>query len=134
MFTTFAISASGCYAQRIRMDCIANNLANVNTTRDAQGNNNPYLRKDPIFKPGGVGGSRTLGVHVPEVITDPKAVHTKYAPGHPDADKDGYVKVPNINSIEEMVNMIDASRAYEANITAMESSRTMFTTSLRLLA
>ena len=134
MFTTFSISASGCYAQRIRMDTIANNLANINTTRDAEGNPNPYLRKDPIFKPGGVGGSRVLGVQVPEIRTDPKAVHMVYDPTHPDANKDGYVKMPNINSIEEMVNMIDASRAYEANVTALESSRSMYTTSLRLLA
>ena len=134
MFTTFSISASGCYAQRIRMDTIANNLANVNTTRDAEGRPNPYLRKDPVFKPGGVGGSKNLGVRVDRIKTDEKAVHVVFDPTHEDADEHGYVKMPNINSIEEMVNMIDASRAYEANITAMEATKTMFVTSLRLLA
>ena len=138
MFTSLDISASGLYAQRIRMDTTANNVANVNTTRDENGNPKPYLRKDVIFKVGGVGKKGELGVEVPEVVEDPKAVHYVYDPTHPDRVMDGdmknYVLMPNINGVEEMVNLIAATRGYEANVTVMDASKAMMNTALRIIA
>ena len=134
MFTALDISASGLSAQRLRMNTIANNVANVNTTRDINGRPNPFQRQVTIFQEGGVGAKGKLGVQVARIEADHKAPHLEYKPGHPDADANGYVKVPNINPIEEMVDMMAATRAYEANVTTMEATKSMYSNALRIIA
>ena len=127
-------SASGLSAQRLRMNLIASNLANINTTRTAQGG--PYNRKDAVFKadPQAAGFkdalSRSLApqnvqVQVSEIREDNRPPILKYEPGHPDADTEGYIALPNINVMEEMVNMISAGRSYEANVTAIRATKEM---------
>lgn len=136
------ISGSGMTAQRLRMDVIANNIANINTTRTPQGG--PYRRKIVIFEPlparfeealGGyispleVGGG-VIVVGIQEDASPPRLV---YDPGHPDAGPDGYVAMPNVDIIKEMVDMISASRAYEANVAAMSAARTMMLRALDII-
>ena len=127
-------SASGLSAQRLRMNLIAGNLANINTTRTAQGG--PYVRKDAVFKadPQSANFKDTLSrqlapqnvqVQVTEIREDNRPPVLKYEPGHPDADADGYIAMPNINVMEEMVNMISAGRSYEANVTAIRATKEM---------
>jgi len=142
MFSSFNINASGMTAQRYRMDVIAENVANANTTRTADGT--PYRRrvvtfseKDPQSNFGAVLQNTIHGVHkhdgytgsgvkvsgvYEDYTTDTKKV---YDPSHPDADEDGYVTYPNVDIVTEMTNMIDASRAYEANATAFTASKSM---------
>lgn len=133
-FLGFDISASGLTAQRLRMDVIANNIANVNTTRTPQGG--PYRRQMVIFE------SRLKelmlnlplprqiqalgnGVRVAAIVEDLSPPMLVYDPQHPDADASGYVAMPNINIVTEMVDMISATRAYEANIMALNASKSM---------
>jgi flagellar basal-body rod protein FlgC len=132
MFEAFAVSASGMEAQRLRMNTIASNLANVETTRSALGG--AYRRKDVLFATnsamfgdafGGTGDSSAVGVKVVGIVNDPSPFKYAYEPGHPDADTSGYVAFPNVNAVEEMVNMISASRSYEANVTAFKASKDM---------
>lgn len=113
------ISASGLSAQRLRLDLIASNLANAETTRTAAGG--PYKRLQAIFEADQEKGS----VRVTEVIEDPRDLRTIFQPGHPDANAQGYVQMPNVNPVEEMVDMISASRSYEANVTALNASKAM---------
>jgi flagellar basal-body rod protein FlgC len=128
------ISASGLSAQRLRMNLIAGNLANINSTRTEQGG--PYNRKDAVFKADPQMSSfkdvlsRRLApehvqVQVTEIREDNRPPLLKYEPGHPDADSDGYIALPNINVMEEMVNMISAGRSYEANVTAIKATKEM---------
>ncbi len=128
------IGASGLSAQRLRMNVTSSNLANINTTRTPRGG--PYRRKDVVFtgKPLNQSFKETLRnrmgnsmseVRVDEIIEDPREPHAKYNPHHPDADKNGYVKTPNINLMEEMANMISASRSYEANAAAIKATKDM---------
>lgn len=127
-------SATGLSAQKVRMNLISGNLANVNTTRTEEGG--PFRRKDAVFR--AVAGEqsfrRTLGrklnpektgVEVMQIVTDHRQPITKFDPGHPDADENGYVALPNVNVVEEMVNMISATRSYEANVTAVKATREM---------
>ena len=137
VFSGFNISASGMTAQQLRSDIISQNIANVKTTRTEDGT--PYRRKNVVFTEisstgnnfsnvfkaasNAVAGS---GVKVSSIVEDTKTEMTKvYDPSHPDADEDGYVTYPNVNIITEMTDMIDASRAFEANVTAFESSKSM---------
>ena len=134
MFTSFNISASGMTAQRLRSDTISQNLANVNTTRTSDGG--PYVRKTVVFAERHVTpfdkvlmtatGMAGNGVKVTKVIED-KATPMKmvYDPAHPDADENGYVTYSNVNTVTEMTNLIDASRSYEANITAFDAAKSM---------
>ena len=133
------ISASGLTAQRVRMDTISQNLANVNTTRDENGN--VFRRKTVLFQTKGYDTFSNLlamsqqdnatnltgnGVKVTAIVEDHATPLRKvYEPGNPDADEDGYVTQPNINSVTEITNLIDASRAYEANITAFNATKNM---------
>ncbi len=128
------ISASGLTSQRIRMNVVSSNLANSNTTRTAEGG--PYKRKDVIFTSQPLRNSfqdmltsqvneNLSGVKVTGIISDTKPPLLKYDPGHPDADKNGYVAMPNINVITEMVNMMSAARSYEANVTAVKTTKQM---------
>jgi flagellar basal-body rod protein FlgC len=135
------ISASGLTAQRLRMNVINSNLANMHTTRTAEGG--PYVRKDVVFsaKSAASGFNDVLqdqlsdglnGVKVVGVINDEKPPLLKFDPNHPDADEKGYVRLPNINLMEEMVNLMSASRSYEANVTAIKATKSMANKALEI--
>jgi flagellar basal-body rod protein FlgC len=140
-----SISATALSAQRLRMDVIADNIANVNTTRTAEGG--PYKRKVVLFQEMLDGDPFSIkldnayirqvaqagkGVRVSSIEEDSTPGTLNYDPGHPDADEEGYVRMPNVNIVEEMVNMISASRSYEANITAINNTKAMTTRTLEL--
>ena len=133
MFGSLNTSTSGLVAQRIRMETIAANLANKNTIEDANGNYAPFRRRIPIFAAGDPSKGASSGVHVDEIMLDSSPFRNVLDPSHPFADKDGYVKYPNIDTTTEMINAIEATRAYEANITAAEATKSMMQSSLRLL-
>jgi flagellar basal-body rod protein FlgC len=134
MFDILDMGASGLLAQRVRMDTIAGNIANINTTHDATGKVNPYKRRFVVFAPGEAGDPSKPGVHVQSVDEDQSPPTRKYEPGNPDADKDGYVLYPNVDLSIEFVNALEASRAYEANVTMMETAKSMIAADLRILA
>jgi flagellar basal-body rod protein FlgC len=138
----FRVSASGMTAQRSRMNTISSNIANINTTRTPEGG--PYRRKDVVFESmpdvkdfGTVLGaydprSQVQRVQVTDVVSDKKAPLLKYEPDSPDANEEGYVAYPNINLMEEMTNMIQATRSYEANVSALQSAKDMAMSSLEI--
>jgi len=132
--TSFDISAMGLSAQRQRLDVVAENIANVNTTRTPDGG--PYRRKQVVFETVLAGqtaiGSDPQGVIVTEVTTDSAAPRRVYEPGHPEADARGYVNMPNVNVVDEMVDMISATRSYEANVTALNATKGMLTKALEI--
>lgn len=119
------ISASGLEAQRVRMNIIAGNLANAQSTHSPEGG--PYRRKDVVFSEilNSMTGSGSGEVKVSEIIDDQRPFQVVYDPHHPDANAEGYVQLPNVNLLEEMVNMMSASRSYEANVTAINSAKSM---------
>lgn len=140
--TGMRISSSGMAAQRMRMNTIASNIANINTTQTPEGG--PYRRKDVVFE--SMPDAKNFGeiisstdpagsfqrVQVTDIISDRKAPLLKYEPDHPDANADGYVAYPNINLMEEMTNMIQASRSYEANVSAIQASKDMALSALEI--
>lgn len=143
IFNAFAISASGLTAERLRMDVISNNIANVNTTRTIEGG--PYQRQRVVFEPRGekmdfvfpsvfnrARQSQFQGVKVSGIINDQEPPKLVYDPGNPDANKEGYVAMPNVNIVKEMVDMISATRAYEANVTSINSVKTMAAKALEI--
>ncbi len=163
MFTSFDITATGLTAERYRMDTIAENIANANTTRTADGT--PYRRKVVTFETQetqqdrrsfghvlsevvGTGRAQLnhdrnivsddligYGVKIPKISEDEETpMNMVYDPSHPDADENGYVTYPNVNTITEMTNLIDANRAYEANATAFQASKSMATTGLSIMS
>ena len=134
MFDVLDMGASGLQAQRTRMDTIAQNILNVNTTRNEKGEKIPFRRRFVLFAPGQSAEGNKPGVHVQQVAQDPSPPLRRFEPGHPDADADGYVSYPNIDLSIEYVNAIEASRAYEANVTLLEVSKAMINSSLRLIA
>lgn len=128
VFSALEISASGLSAERVRMNTVASNLANARTTRTEAGG--PYKRLDPVFEAipldnGAVARGGASLVHVRRVVEDQRPGMMVYEPGHPDANPAGYVEYPNVNAVEEMVNMITASRAYEAGVTSIETVKSM---------
>lgn len=133
VFSAMNISATGMTAQRTRLDVISQNIANVNTTRDSDGN--VYKRKSVIFQEKtyvsfddaliNATGNLGKGVKISEIFEDPSEGRMVYDPSHPDADEKGYVTYPNVNTVTEMTDMIDASRSYEANVTAFNASKNM---------
>lgn len=166
-FNVFDIAGSGMTAQRIKMDTIASNIANINTTRQPDGSRGAYAKKEVAFrtiydetlnrgysnfasnnpdaqfdpKTGDLlinanislnNGVLTGGVQVDEIYEAENAVKTVYDPSHPDADENGYVDLPNINIVEEMVGMISASKAYEANATVAENVKTMMQSAMNI--
>jgi flagellar basal-body rod protein FlgC len=151
LFDALNISGSGLTAQRLRMDVTAENLANAQSTRDANGQ--PYRRKEVVLQEAGSTFGGTLrtamassrsgaagsdspagaGVQVAGIVADPTAGKRVFDPSNPDANAQGYVTMPNVNPVTEMVDLIDASRAYEANVTAMQAAKQMFTKTLDLL-
>lgn len=140
LFSTLRISASGLAANRLWLDTISSNIANANTTRTAEGG--PYRRQDVIMTPrGGQGFAQLLGnasmspgqgVEVVGIVRDNSAPRLVYNPDHPDANANGYVAMPNINIVTEMVNMVAAQRAYEANVTVMAAAKSMAMKSLEI--
>ena len=144
-YTSIEVSATGLSAQRLTMDTIANNIANVNTTRTAEGG--PFKRQLVVFAQkneptaqatGAVGDANDparsrAGVDVVGIVADQSPDKLIYDPSHPDADPQGYVHMPNIEVVKEMVDMMAASRAYEANVTAIQEARAMGTATLGLL-
>ncbi len=141
ILTGMRVSASGMAAQRTRMNTISSNIANINTTRSPEGG--PYRRKDVVLE--SMPEAKSFGemltnapqkdvqrVQVTDVTVDHKAPLMKYEPDHVDADENGYVAYPNINLMEEMANMIQASRSYEANVAAMNATKDMAMTSLEI--
>ena len=132
----FKVSSSALEAQRTRMNTIASNMANAQSTRTESGG--PYVRKDVVFQTMPVkakqaqGAQGLDGVKVSGIVEDKKPPIVVYDPGHPDADENGNVSMPNINVIEEMVNMMMAVRAYEANVRAFNTSKGMYQKSLEL--
>ena len=166
-FNIFDIAGSGMTAQRVIIDTIASNIANINTTRQPDGAKGVYIKKDVAFRtiyedtvnrgPSNFSsnspdaqfdprtgnmlinanvalneGMLTGGVQIDEIYEADNAVKTIYDPSHPDADEEGYVDVPNINIVEEMVGMISASRAYEANATVAENVKTMMQSAMNI--
>lgn len=150
MFDAINAAGTALTAERMRMDVTAENLANAQTTRGADGQ--PYRRKEVILqeKPNGksfgamlsaaqnpVAANRSRGngggVEVGAIVEDQSDFRMQYDPGHPDADQNGYVRMPNVNPVTEMVDLISASRGYEANVTAMNTAKQMFSKSLEIL-
>lgn len=165
MFTAIDAAGSGLTAERLRMDIISNNIANVNSTRTEEGG--PYRRQRAVFTPRkqqycfsipmprGINDQlnaqkthkkhipfedaeaepqddRFKGVRIAKVDEDPSPFRMEYQPGHPDADENGYVAMPNVNIVSEMTDMISASRAYEANVSTIKSAKSMFTKALTI--
>jgi len=130
-FSSVDISASGLFAQRVRLDAIANNIANASTTRTDEGG--PYRRQEVVFK-AHAGGyeAGNGGVGVDGVLDSPDPPKRIYDPTHPDAGPDGMVAMPNVNVVEEMVDMITATRAYEANVQAINAARAMVNKALEI--
>jgi flagellar basal-body rod protein FlgC len=133
MFDALDMGASGLLAQRTRLDTIAANIANANTTHDATGKVNPYRRRFVVFAAGHPNQPAKAGVRVAGVQVDPSPFQRRFEPGHPDSDAQGYVSYPNIDLAVEYVNALEASRAYEANVSMMEVSKAMINASLRLI-
>lgn len=140
MMKALDISASALEAQRMRMEVVSQNLANAQTTRAtraADGSYLPYRRREVVFKTllgeATEGRGPAGGVRVDRVQEDASDFRLTHDPAHPDADAQGYVRLPNVDPLMEMVDLIEASRAYEANITAMEATKSMASASLRIL-
>ncbi|MBN1345973.1 MAG: flagellar basal body rod protein FlgC [Phycisphaerae bacterium] len=139
MFGALDISTSALVAQRTRMDAIAGNIANAATPADPDGDPGPYRRRMAIFATGNPAAGRDApGVHVSEILEDPSPPDRRFDPGHPLAAKTGkwkgYVAYPNVKLSTEMINAVEANRAYEANITVMGATKSMISAALRLLA
>ena len=146
LFNTFDISGSGMTAERFRLDVIAENIANVNTTRHEDGTIGAYRRKNVVFAPRANDGVQFVmpldrqmpnsepprGVRVLGIKEDQSAFRMEYDPGNPDRNADGYVAKPNVNVMSEMVDMITASRAYEANATVMREAKNMMLKALQI--
>ena len=149
LFDAIDVAGSGLSAERLRMDVVAGNLANAQTTQGADGQ--PYRRREVVLQEAQSGQSfgdaltgamgetsaaaapPASGVQVAGIVEDDSPLRRVYDPGHPDADAQGYVSLPNVNPVTEMVDLISASRAYEANVTAMQTAKLMFTRTLELL-
>lgn len=166
-FDVFDVAASGMQAQRIKMDAISSNIANINTTRQPDGTVGPYIKKDISFKAiydeklsqgasnfssnspsaqfdpntgalkidAGISlnqGRMSNGVQVAGITDAKDPIKVIYDPSHPDADADGFVKMPNVNLVEEMVGMVTASRAYEANSVAAGNAKSMIDSALKI--
>ncbi len=143
LFTSMHISSAGMAAQRARMDVVSENIANAESTQTKGGG--PYRRSQVVFEAVGVksdfdsvfrsrffrDGEQT--VRVAKIVKDPSPFNRVYDPTHPDADASGMVSMPNVNTIEEMVDMQSAARSFEANVTTMDASKRMFLKALELL-
>jgi flagellar basal-body rod protein FlgC len=142
LFTTLSVSASGMAAQRARAELLTENLANAETTRTPEGG--PYRRKDAVFSSQPQSSpfsavfqneltAEETGVQVSDIVQDTREPESRYMPGHPDADAKGYVAFPRINPAEDMVDLLSASRGYDANVSAMTAIKDMISKSIDLL-
>ncbi len=142
LFSVLSVSASGMAAERTRAELLVENLANSETTRTPEGG--PYRRKDAVFASAAQSspfsavfqtelGSGVTGVEVSDVVQDTRDPERRYMPGHPDADQDGYVAYPRVNPSEDMVDLMGASRAYQANVSAMTAIKDMIVQSINLM-
>jgi flagellar basal-body rod protein FlgC len=145
LFDAIDVTGSALSAERLRMDVTAENLANAQTTRGANGQ--PYRRKEVVLQEAGGQGSfgtalsvamgnassPARGVQVAGIVEDGSPLKRIYDPGHPDADANGYVTMPNVNTVTEMTDLISSSRAYEADVTAMQTAKQMFSKTLDIL-
>lgn len=142
LFSMLSVSGSGMSAQRSRAELLVENIANAETTRTPEGG--PYRRKDTVFTTEAQTspfsaifqteiGSGVSGVRVSEVLEDTSDPVKRYMPGHPDADKDGYVGFPNIKPVEDMVDLLSATRGYQANVSAISAAKDMIQRSIDLL-
>ena len=142
LFSVLSVSASGMAAQRTRAELLAENLANAETTRTPEGG--PYKRKDAVFSSASQTSpfsaifqtemaSGVNGVEVADVVEDTREPDKRYLPGHPDADKDGYVAFPRINPAEDMVDLLGAARGYQGNVAAMTAIKDMILRSIDLM-
>jgi flagellar basal-body rod protein FlgC len=144
LFSSLSVSASGMAAQRCRAEVLVENMANAETTRTPDGG--PYRRKDVVFESQQVTSpfssvlenemeaATITGVTVSDVVVDESDPEKRYMPGHPDADKDGYVSFPRINPAEDMVDLVDTSRNYESNVSAISAVKDMSQQSINLLS
>jgi flagellar basal-body rod protein FlgC len=141
LFNSLSVSASGMTAERQRAEVLVENIANADTTRTATGG--PYRRQDVVFQSQDVTSpfssifdsqmsSQGAGVGISQVITDQSEPDRRYMPGHPDADKDGYVSYPKVNPAEDMVDLVGASRSYQANVSAISAVKDMIQRSIDL--
>lgn len=136
LITAMRINASGLTAQRQRVEISSGNLANSETTRTLEGG--AYRRKDVVFQTATFGQTfeaahnGSEGVEVTEIVTDMTPFDRRYEPGHPDADQSGYVDFPNVNSTEEMANLVSAARSYEANLAAINIVKSMISKTLEI--
>jgi flagellar basal-body rod protein FlgC len=142
LFSLLSVSASGMAAQRTRAELLVENLANAETTRTPEGG--PYRRKDAVFTSqpvtsefssvfSSVTGTPSSGVAVSEIVVDARDPEKRYQPGHPDADADGYVAFPRVSPAEDMVDLLGASRGYQANVAAITAVKDMIQRSIDLL-
>jgi flagellar basal-body rod protein FlgC len=140
LFAALSVSASGMAAQRARAELLVENLANVETTRTPDGG--PYRRKDAVFESAAVESpfssafdlaQSANGVAVADIVTDTRDPERRYMPGHPDADAQGYVNFPRVDPAEDMVDLMGASRGYEANVAAIGAVKDMIMHSIDLL-
>ena len=139
LFSALTVSATGMSAQRTRAALLVENIANSETTRTPEGG--PYRRKDAIFSTANVGSEFAselesqlqTGVQVTQISVDQRDPEKQYAPGHPDADADGYVSIPRMNPAEDMVDLVGANRSYQANVAAMSAVKDMIQKSIDLL-
>lgn len=145
IFNSFNASASALTAQRLRMDVISSNMANAETTRatiDENGDYVPYRRKMTAFQPAGSSfrshlhhaknSREATGVRVTRITEDQTPFKLVYNPGHPDANDEGYVQLPNVDPLKEMVDLMSATRSYEANVTALNASKSMLMKALEI--
>lgn len=141
VFSSMNVAASGMTAQQLRMDVISENIANASTTRTQKGG--AYRRKTVVFSEqdttsfdhilnGYLGYYKPNGVKVTQVVEDPSDLRLVYEPDNPDANEEGYVEYPNVDTVTEMTNLIDSSRAYEANVTAFNAAKSIASKGLEL--
>lgn len=139
VFNSMKINASGLTLERMKLDTISSNIANVNTTRTEDGG--PYQRKEVVFEEmvktqyneqTKRREQKAKGVKVTEIYEDPENMRIVYDPDHPDADEEGYVTMPNVNLLDEMVDLIQAQRTYEANATALKASKGMLNKAIEI--
>ncbi|PLV60017.1 flagellar basal body rod protein FlgC [Thermotoga sp. KOL6] len=133
-FDIMNISATGMSAQRLRVEIVSTNIANAETTRTETGE--PYRRKVPVFaeylRRAKNGRIENVGVRVVQIKEDPSPFKLVYDPTHPDADENGYVRMPNVNIVREMVDLINAQRAYDANVAAFNVTKNMVSSALQI--
>jgi flagellar basal-body rod protein FlgC len=144
LISSMRVSASALMAQRLRMDVVANNVANMNSTRAADGSDGPYRRQSVVFKEqragasfgdllGRASGASTpSGVQVSSIHLDTAAPKKVHDPSHPDADPEGYVLMPNIDVVTEMTDLVGANRAYEASVTVLNATKSLAMAALQI--